>query len=178
MPYGNEMQNSMNPSRNISEILMDIDKILCWHKSFNDKAMKACQAANFQGFKRLHRVNVRCFLNYHLKIENEANDKFRFVLETDYEDVKYSVSSLVEHLKNWDIKLGQDIEKLAMLNNEYRKIAGTGNKIVKKALKKMNKNHEKTGRWYNRFSDTKSMHDIYDFDSKLHAKMKAKEERK
>lgn len=172
----NDMQNPMNPKRSISEILTDIDKILCWHKSFNDMAMKVCHAAGFNGFKRLHRYNTRCFLDWHMCIENEAFDKFRFVLNTDYEEINYSTSTLVDHLKNWDMKLNQDIEKLAMLNNEYRMMAGVGNKTAKKALRKMTKNHEKTGRWYRRFEETKSLHDQYDLDMKLHEQYKKKEE--
>lgn len=175
MPYGNEMQNPMNSGKKIPDILMEIDKIICWHKMFNDKAMKACHAAGFQGFKRMHRVLTKCFLDYHLCLENEAYDKFRFTLDTEYEDMNYSVNSLIEHLKNWDMKLGQDIEKLAMLNNEYRMLAGVGNKIAKKSLKKMTNNHEKTGRWYRRFEETKSMHDQFDLDGKIHEKYKAKE---
>lgn len=176
MPYGNEMKNPMNSNRSMSDILMDMDKIICWHKYFNDKSMRVCHAAGFNGMKRMHRVLTRCFLDYHLCLENEAFDKFRISLDTEYEHVNYSTSDLIEHLKNWNMKLGQDMEKLAMLNNEYRMHAGLGNKTAKQVLKKMAKNYEKSGRWYRRFEETKSMHDLYDFDSQLHEKMKKKEE--
>lgn len=178
MPYGNEMRNPMNSNRGIKDILNDMDKIVCWHKCFNDISMKMCHAAGFNGFKRLHRYNTKCFLKWHLCLENEAFDKFRVTIDTEYEDLNYSTSDLIEHLKNWNMKLGQDMEKLAMLNNEYRMHTGLGDKTIKKVLRKMAKNHEKSGRWYRRFEDTKSMHDQYDLDMKLHEKYKAKEERK
>jgi len=178
MPYEDMRKNPMNTEMKIPDILMEMDKVLLWHKCFNDKSMKMCQAAGFNGFKRLHRYNTRCFLNWHLCLENEAYDKFRFTLDTEYEDFNYSTSGLIDHLKNWDMKLGKDIEKLAMLNNEYRMLAGVGNKTAKKALRKMTKNHEKAGRWYRRFEETKSMHDQYDLDGKIHEKYKKKEEGK
>jgi len=183
MPYDEMNRNSMNssemrnPNTDIHDILMKIDKILLWHKCFNNKAMKVCQSSGYNGFKRLHRYNTRCFLNWHMCLENEAFDKFRFILETDYEDFDYTSRTLIDHLKNWDMKLGQDIEKLAMLNNEYRMLAGVGNKTAKKALRKMTKNHEKTGRWHKRFEETKSAHDQHELDDWLHEKYKKKEEK-
>lgn len=178
MPYENEMQNPMNPNRSISDILMDIDKMLLWHKKFNDKSMVMCQATGFNGFKRYHRVAMKCFNKYHIKIENEAFDRFLIELHTECEEYSYASNSLPDHLKNWYQKLEKDMKVLGMLNNEFRMHTGIGNKIIKKALKKMAKLHEKSCRWYRRFEKTNSLHDQHYVDDRLHEKMKAKEERK
>lgn len=179
MPYDNKMnpRHEAKEHRPIPEILHDIDCVILWHKCFNDKAMKMCQAAGYNGFKRMHRYNTRCFLNWHMKLENEAYDKFRFTMDTHIDDFNIMWGSLVDHLKNWDAKLDQDIDELAMLNNEYRMCAGEGNCIVEKALHKMVKNHEKTGRWYKRFEETKSAHDQHELDDAIHARYKKKEEK-
>lgn len=171
MPY----DRMNNPGRPMSEILTDIDNIICWHKAFNDRSMVLCHAAGLNGFKRLHRTNTRCFLDWHLCIENEAFDKYRETIMPTYSDINYNISDIVGHLQNWNSKLEEDIKKLAMLNNEYREQAGRGNHTVKEVIAKMVKNHEKSGRWYRRFQDTKSQHDIYQLDDKIHSKYKAME---
>lgn len=190
MPY--DMRNPMNPMnsvnpgneqmhhREIPMIMQDIDGMLVAHKCWNDRAMKACQMNGYNGFKRLHRYNAKKFFKMHLCLENEAYDKFRFVLPDKENDASaYSWgASLVDHLKRWDMQLDEDIDHLAMLNNEYRMCAGVGNCIAEKALCRMTKNHEKTGRWIKRFEETKSAHDQHELDDWLHEKYKAKEERK
>lgn len=171
MPY-----DKSNPGRAMSAIMTDMDNIVCWHKEFNNKCMVLCHAAGLNGFKRMHRYNTRCFMEWHLCLENEAFDKYRESIMPSYENIEYNISDIVSHLKWWALRLEEDMEKLGALNNEYREHAGMGNHTVKKVLKKMVKNHEKANRWYRRFQDTKSQHDIYDLDSKIHEKYKEKED--
>lgn len=181
MPYNERMNPGMNPGHemNIADILMKIDEILLFHKKLNNKAMKACHANGYNGFKRMHRVNAKCFYKWHIKLENEAYDKFRFVLEdAEIAQMNYMWgNSIIDHIKKWDAQLDTDIDKLVMLNNAYREYAGMGNCVIEKALYKMTKNHEKTGRWVKRFEETKSAHDFHEVDDFLHAKYKAKEEK-
>lgn len=175
MPY--DMSNpGMKMSKNMGEVLEDIDSIMLFHCMLNDKAMKACHAMGYNGFKRMHRYNDRCFMEYHIQVSNEAYDKYRMMLETKTSEFDYKPSDIMDHLTKWDAKLAEDIKKLAMLNNEYREAAGKGNCIAEEAMHVMCRNYEKVGRWHKRFLETKSMHDVHELDDEIHAKYKAKEE--
>jgi len=177
MPY--DMRNLGNPGtepKNMGELLECIDEILLHNLMFNDKAMKNCHAMGFNGYKRMHRWNAKKFLCWHIDLENEAYDKYRMTLETKAADFDYNPSDLINHLQKWDMKLGEDIKALGHYNNLYREWAGKDNCVIDAALACMVKNYEKAGRWYKRFMETKSMHDMHDLDDTLHAKYKAMEE--
>lgn len=169
--------NSGNP-HNIGEILESMDEIMLFHMMLNDKAMKCCHAWGYNGFKRMHRYNDRCFLEYHIQLSNEAYDKYKMTLETKHKDFDYMPSDLMDHLKKWEMKLGEDIKMLGKLNNEYRMMTGNGNCVAEDAMYIMCRNYEKSGRYYKRFMETKSAHDMHEMDDAIHSKYKAKEEAK
>lgn len=174
MPY--DMNNpGMKEHKDMGQIFEAIDEIIMFHMMYNDKAMRYCQSIGFNGFKRLHRYNTRCFLDYHLKIENEAFDKYRMILDPKVSEFNYTAGDIVDHLHKWDMKLGEDIKKLGMLSNEYREMSGKDNCVIGEALGIMCHDYEKAGRWFRRFSETKSMHDYHDLDDAIHVKMKAME---
>lgn len=177
MPYNNPM-NPGNEYMNMDmpEILEKIDKMLLYHQEFNDRAMKICQSMGYNGLKRKHRRNVRYYLNCHLDHENAAFDKHRVILMTDAPKSQYNPSDIIDHLQKWDMRLAEDLNVLGKLNNAYREHTGKDNCIIDSAMSHMAKNYEKTGRWYKRFMETKSAHDMHDLDDSIHTKEKAKEE--
>jgi len=178
MPYDNPNMAAGQGYANMdmSKILEKIDEVLLFNKKFNDISMKICQSMGYNGLKRKHRRNVRYYTNCHLDHENESFDKYRTVLMVDTPTVQYKPSDIIDHLKKWDMQLAEDIKTLGMLNNAYRAISGKDNCIIDSAMSHMAKNYEKTGRWYARFMETKSAHDMHDLDDAIHAKEKAKEE--
>jgi len=176
MPYNPDMKNPVNEPKNMGELLECIDEIMLFHTMFNDKSMKHLHAMGFNGYKRLHRVNTKKFLCWHIDLENEAYDKYRMTLETKISDFDYKPNDLISHLQKWETKLGEDIKELAHYNNQYREWTGKDNCVVDSALGCMVKNYEKSGRWYKRFMETKSMHDQHSMDDKIHEKYKAIEE--
>ena len=167
----------INPNlMSIGDILEKIDEILVFHLMLNGDAMKACHMLGFNGFKRMHRWNVSKFTKLHLKLENKAVDQFRMMLDADIKGFKYQPANLKDHLQKWDAKLHEDINELARLNNLYREIGGTDNRIVTCAMKKMCRNYEKIGRWLKRFEEGGwSSHDIHYVDDMIHAKYKKME---
>lgn len=175
MPYDTMTPDKMS-HKNMGEILESVDEIMLFHMMLNDKAMKCCHAWGFNGYKRMHRYNDRCFLEYHIRLSNEAFDKYRMTLETEHHDFEYKPADLMEHLHKWEMRLEEDIRKLGGLNNEYRAIAGKGNCVTEEAMYIMCRNYEKAGRYSKRFMETKSMHDMHDLDDHIHEKYKAKEE--
>lgn len=174
MPY-----DAMNPNAakgDIGAVLEAMDEIMLSNMLLNDKAMKYCHMWGFNGFKRLHRYNDRCFLEYHIQLNNEAYDKYRMVLDTKVVEFDYKPMDLVDHLQKWENMLKEDIHELGKLNNKYREMAGKGNCVAEDAMHLMARNYEKAGRYAKRFAETKSMHDMHSLDDEIHVKMKAKEE--
>lgn len=162
--------------KNIGEILEKIDEIMLSHLMLNDDAMRICHVLGYNGFKRMHRWNQRKFNELHIAIENHATDKFRMVLGTDVKALPYKPVNLKDHFVKWDAKLKEDIAMLGHLNNAYREMTGVSCKIVKKAICKMAKNHEKTGRWIKRLDESGfNAHDAHSLDDYVHKCYKAKE---
>lgn len=175
MPYDMKTTGHDDP-KNMGELLECIDEILLSNLMFNDKSMKHCHAMGLNGFKRMHRVNTRKFLCWHIDLENEAYDKYRMTLETKMPDFDYSISDIVSHFQKWEMELGEDIKALGHYNNLFRNWSGKDNCVVDEAMGLMCHDYEKAGRWHKRFMETKSMHDIHDLDDSIHAKYKAMEE--
>jgi hypothetical protein len=161
---------------NMGEILEKVDEILLFHLMLNGDAMKAAHALGYNGFKRMHRCNEKYFNGLHLAIENEATDDFRMMLDSDVDFAKYKPSDLKDHLVKWDSVLAKDITELGMLNNAFRMHRGQGLRVIKKALCRMKKNYEKTGRWIKRFNESGwAPHDMHTIDDKIHADWKCRE---
>ncbi|MEG1506720.1 MAG: hypothetical protein RR478_04395 [Bacilli bacterium] len=157
----------------ISTIYQEVDKIILKNLMINDDAMKICQSIGLNGFKRLHRCNIKNLLCKHLKLENNMYDKYRKVLETDILGSKYKIASIKEHLYTWKNSLSEDVKKLGELNKEHFNCVGVENCVIKETIEDMLHDYEKTCRWYCRFEETQwNLHDIHYLDDNLHQKYK------
>lgn len=157
--------------------LGSLDKILLELIVFEDKSMLSCQVMGFNGFKRRHRRNVRCYNNLHLKLENEAYDNSKMIITSDYPTDNYVSNDVINHLEVWDTVLSERIKEISELNAIYFNDVGIECKIGKELLHHLLKNREKTSRWLKRFKETNEPHDWHMVDDRLHDKEKAKEEK-
>ena len=161
----------------LQSILERVGAILLTHLMVNDDAMKATQFLGYNGFKRLHRMNVRFFTDMHMDIENMAFDKHRMLLDAKVGNVSYSPVNMKDHLMKWDDLLGQNLKELGQLQNAYRDHTGNDCCIIKNTMARMGKHYEKTGRWIKRFNESNfSSHDLHEVDDRLHKKLKLIEE--
>lgn len=155
------------------DIYNAIEKMLDTHIQVNEQAMNACHSIGYNGFKRLHRMDMKQYVCWRLDLMNNAYDKHRMTLKPMRTVVDYSPSSLKEHLANWDELLEKSIAELASLHKEYVDNAGCESELMKKVLKHFMKRYEKTGRWYARFEETSWLaHDCHVLDDRLHNKCK------
>ena len=164
--------------KNIGEILEKTDTILLTHLMLNDEAMKVCHFIGYNGFKRMHRWNAKCFLGLHLMIENLATDRHKMLLDAHVGGLTYRPAGLKDHFVKWGAKLEEDIYMLGQLNNAYCNHTGSGCCIIEKAITKMAKNNEKTTRWIKRFDESNwNPHDLHSLDDDVHLKYKAIEKK-
>ena len=161
----------------IQGILEHVRAIMLTHLMVNDDAMKATHALGYNGWKRMHRTNVRCFTDLHMGIENIAMDKHRIMLDAKVGAVSYKPANMKDHLMKWDDLMGQNLQELGQLQNAYRDHTGGGCCIITMAMKRMGKQYEKTGRWIKRFNESSwGSHDLHEVDDRLHNKLKLLEE--
>jgi hypothetical protein len=140
--------------------------------------MILCQSWGYNGFKRKYRCNVRFFIDLKLCLENELFDKYRSIIINTHETVNYRPANFKDHFVQWDKFLRENIENLVNADKQFIELTGFENCILKKAVKCLLKDFEKTGRYHKRFTEGGwnpiDMHNVDDF---LHEKMKKKEEK-
>lgn len=157
----------------INTIYQEIDKVILKNLMLNDDAMKLCQSMGFNGFKRMHKYNIKFLLCEHIKLENNMFDKYRKTLETDVTSYKYKANTIKEHLYQWKLSIESDVKRLGDLNKEHFAQIGIDNNIIKCVLELLMHDYEKSCRWYSRFEEIQwNMHDIHYIDDKLHEKIK------
>lgn len=153
-----------------------IDAILYEHKCINKKAMALSHSLGYNGFKRMHRKDSKKYFKWCVDLENELFDKYRTKMTYTHRDYAYNPSTLKDHLANWDSKLIEAITELGKINKEHIDRTGVSNCIIEKALCKMIKRYEKTGRWYKRFEEGGWLaFDQHAVDDYIHKKFKKKE---
>ena len=138
----------------MEELYKKIDNVFLTHVLLYEKAMKACQAMGYNGFKRMYRILSKKYWCDHIGLANELYDKYRMVLDTNMTDFNYKPSSLKEHLTYMDSKLKSDIAELGRYNKAYFEETGVECGAIKDAVSCMVHDFEKTGRWIKRFDET------------------------
>lgn len=162
----------------VEEIYKSIDKILLKNIMLNDDAMKIMQSLGYNGFKRMHRCNIRELLECHIKLENYMFDKYRHILEVTPEINKYDPVNMKNHLDKWKQSLEEDIKSLGDLNYKHIEVIGISNCIVEDVLKELLHDYEKVCRYYARFNESNwNPIDIHFVDDNLHEKIKKYEEK-
>ena len=141
-------------------------------------AMVICQAIGFNGFKRWHRHRSKKFMCWGIGLANELFDNYRKSAAFTSMPGAYTASSLQEHLASWDSCLEKAIQEFADLSKQFLEKTGQLNCFIEKALCCLQKDREKTRRWFTRFQESNwSSHDMHYVDDALHEKEKKKEKK-
>ena len=143
----------------------------------HESAMAICQSLGFNGFKRWHRRRTNKYYCWAIGLANELFDNYWKTANLDSMASSYTATSLQEHLAAWDNVLEKALLALIDISCQFAQKTGMTNCYVVSAIKCIQKDREKTRRWYARFTAANwSAHDMHRVDDDLHAKEKAKEE--
>lgn len=162
----------------MQELYNQIVRIFCQIIRATNDAMILCHSWGYNGFKRKYRRMARHFLDWKLCLENELFDKYRVSAVDTHETIAYKPNGFKDHFVQWDKFLKENIDVLSGLSKQLFDASGLKNCIVKDALCCLFKDHEKTGRYYKRFTEGGWLpHDIHVVDDLLHIKMKKKDKK-
>lgn len=152
-------------------------KVLSVHASLNRMAMAAVQFLGYNGFKRWHCHNAKCFFKCTLKLATALYDKFRIKADFKEYELSYAPKGMEEHLRAWEKTLLEGIQELGSVQKDYCEETGTESRVVSCAIEMMSHDRENVGRYLRRFTESDWLAlDMHIVDDRIHDKYKRKEE--
>lgn len=162
---------------NLKNIYDKVSHILEKHAQLNKEASAILQSMGYNGFKRLHRYNLKAFQCWQMKLANILFNLKREKLDMQAMNLNYSPMSLKDHLQKWIEELEYALKELGELNKMHLETCGMTSCIIEEAMMLMLDNLGDAQRWYFRGQATEWLeHDLYSLDMYLHKKYKKKED--
>lgn len=161
---------------NLKNIYDKVSHILEKHAQLNKEASAVLQSMGYNGFKRLHRYNLKAFQCWQMKLANILFNLKREKLDMQAMNLNYSPMSLKDHLQKWIEELEYALKELGELNKMHFETCGMTSCIIEEAMNLMLDNLGNAQRDYYQFEncDWLEMY-TYVVDRRWHEKMKEKE---